>query len=280
MSVTKKQGFYWRAFVSFYMTLSMLVVAVSGSVLYIAPPGRIANWSYWALAALDKASWQAVHTIFAFLFVLASAIHVYLNWRVILAYLKTKLGEGVRRKWELAASSALAVGIMALTLSGVPPFGTVMTVGEQFKNSWATAATEPPVPHAETWTIAKFSETMKVPIEQAMANLDKGGMPATSADVTLLQLSTEHNVTPQQVYTIALGGAKAPKMPLAEGGGYGQKTIQQICEQMELPVETGLERLRAAGLQATADANIRELAQGAGKSPIDVVRILEGPSVK
>jgi hypothetical protein len=280
MSVIKRQKFYWRAFVTFYMLLSTLVIAISGAVLYIAPPGRIANWSYWALGALDKASWQAVHTIFAFLFVVTAAIHLYFNWRVVVSYIRNRLGEGIRRKWELAASSALVAGILVPTLAGLPPFGTVMSVGEDLKNSWATPASEPPVPHAEAWTLAKFSETMKIPVEEATANLSKGGMAVTGTDETLLDLAKRHDVTPQQVFTVAMGSAKAPKLPLAEGGGYGQKTVQQICDQLELPVATGLERLHAGGVEAAGDGNIREVAQKAGKSPIDVVRLLEGPGVQ
>lgn len=280
MSVMNKQAFHWRSFVTFYMVFSTVAVATSGSVLYVAPPGRIANWSYWAFGALNKANWQAVHTIFAFLFVVTAVFHVYFNWRVIVSYVKTKLGEGIRRKRELALSSALVVSILALTLAGMPPFGTIMIVGENLKNSWATSANEPPVPHAETWTVAKLSETMKIPIEVVTANLSKGGMVVPGGDVTLLALAEEHNITPQQVYTAAMGSAKVAKMPLAEGGGYGQKTIQQVCDQLGISVETGLERLRAGGVDAATDSNIRELAVKNGRSPIEMVKLLEGPSVQ
>jgi hypothetical protein len=280
MSVIKKQAFHWRSFVSFYMLFSTLAIAISGSVLYIAPPGRIANWSYWALGGLEKANWQAVHTIFAFLFVVTAVFHVYFNWRVIVSYVKTKLDEGMRRKRELSLSSALVVGVLALTLTGMPPFGTVMSVGDDLKNSWATSANEPPVPHAEAWTLAKFSETMKIPIEEVTANLSKAGMAAPGPDVTLLDLAKQHDITPQQVYTAALGSAKAAKMPLAEGGGYGRKTVRQISDQLGIPVETGLERLRTGGVDAAADNNIRELALKKGRSPIEIVKLLEGPSLQ
>jgi hypothetical protein len=280
MSVMKKQAFHWRSVVTFYMLFATLVIAISGSILYVAPPGRIANWSYWALGGLDKASWQAVHTIFAFLFVVTAVFHVYFNWRVIVSYVTTKLGEGIRRKRELALSSALVVSILALTLAGMPPFGTVMIVGENLKNSWATSANEPPVPHAETWTVAKFSETMKIPIEVVTANLGKVGIAVPGKDLTLLALAKEHNITPQQVYTAAMGSTQVAKMPLAEGGGYGQKTIQQICDQLGISVETGLERLRTGGVEAATDSKIRELAVQNGRSPIEMVRLLEGPSVQ
>jgi hypothetical protein len=277
MPVVKTSSFYWRAFVTFYMVLSTLVIAISGIVLYIAPPGRIANWSYWSLGLLKKENWQAVHTIFAFLFVVMASLHVYFNWRVVAGYVRSRLGEGMRRKWELAASGAAVAALFALTVAGAPPFSSVMNAGETLKNSWATPANEPPVPHAEAWTLAKFAETTKIPVERAKENLAKVGIAAPGEQATLLQVAREHRMTPQQVYTAAKGSAPAPRVPLAEGGGFGRKTVQQACEQIGIPVETGLERLRAAGVEASASSNVREVAEKHGKAPFEIARLLEGP---
>jgi hypothetical protein len=275
MSIGQRQAFYWRAFVSFFLLFSGLAVAVSGSILYIAPPGRIANWSEWSVGALEKADWQAVHTIFAFLFVAMSAFHLYFNWRVIVSYMKSKLGEGMRRKWELALSGVSFSAILVLTLGGLPPFGTVMTTGEKLKNSWATTSNEPPVPHAEAWTLAKLSETMKVPIEEARANLASAGMPMDDERLTLADVGKEHGVTAQRVYTAAIGSAKVQRPPAAEGGGWGQKTIGEVCEQQGIPVEAALARLRDEGIQAVAGSNIRTVALDNGRTPIDLVKLLE-----
>ncbi len=73
----KKDAFYWRALVTFYIVLSFLVIAASGVVLFISPPGRVANWFQWSFGGLTKANWQAVHTVFTFLFVTAAAVHIY-----------------------------------------------------------------------------------------------------------------------------------------------------------------------------------------------------------
>ena len=43
MGIDKKDPFYWRAFVTFYIVLSFLVIAASGFVLFISPPGRVAT---------------------------------------------------------------------------------------------------------------------------------------------------------------------------------------------------------------------------------------------
>jgi len=276
MASVKPQPFYWRAFVTFYVILSFAVIAVSGVVLYVSPPGRVANWSEWTLGLLTKATWQAVHTIFAFLFVLAVAFHVYFNWRVILNYLTRKLSEGIRRRRELALASALGLLVFVLTLTGSAPFETAMTVGETLKNSWATPATEPPVPHAELWTLSQLAENAKIPLDNVLANLKEAGIEPAGTGVTLANLAAELKKTPQEVYRAALRDAKPAAMPLAEGGGYGRRTVQQICDQTGVPVTKGLERLRQSGIEAGPGSTIRELASQSGKMPLDIVKLLQG----
>jgi hypothetical protein len=277
MDTGRKQGFYWRAFVTFYVVLSFIIIAASGLVLYVAPPGRVANWSQWRFTALLKADWQAVHTVFSLLFLVAAGFHVYFNWRVILNYLKRRAGEGINRGREFGLAAVAGTAIVVLTLVGVPPFSTIVSVGETAKNSWSDAASEPPVPHAELWTVATFAEANKLAVDQAMVNLRRANFAAPTAEVTLQALATTYNVTPREVYLKALGDARPASMPLAEGGGFGRKTVGQLCEQLNIPVETGLERLRQAGFQnAAPDSNVRELATRNGKMPVEAAQAIQG----
>jgi len=277
MNPGRKDGFYWRAFVTFYVIFSFVVIAASGLVLFISPPGRVANWSQWRFGALTKADWQAVHTVFTLLFLGAVAFHIYFNWRVILNYIRLKVGEGLHRGRELAVASAVGVGVLVLTIVGIPPFSTVMSFGETVKNSWSDPATEPPVPHAELWTVAKFAESTKITVDQAMDNLRQANMAAPGPDVTLQVLAATYKVTPRQVYLKALGQAKAASVPMAEGGGFGRKTVGQLCQEVNVPIETALERLRQAGFtDATADSNMRQLATQNGKRPIEVAQVIQG----
>jgi len=281
-TTTKKRGgFYWRAFVTFYIVLSFTVLAVSGIILYISPPGRIANWSKWSIALLDKSRWQAIHTILAFLFVVAAGFHVYFNWRVIVGYVKTRLSEGIRRKWELAGATGLIVGIVALTIGGVAPFQTVMDVGEELKNSWATPASEPPVPHAEEWTLLKMAENTKQPVEQVVANLQKAGYAVGDPDKTTLKaIATAAGAVPQEVFQKAKGTAAVSGGVMAEGGGWGRKTVKQVAEQAQVPLADAVARLKDKGISATADMNIRELAQAVALTPIDLAKIIQGPAAE
>ena len=66
-----KKPFKLRAFISVYMTITSILIAISGIILYIAPPGRIAHWSYWSMLGLTKDEWQGIHIIFTFILVVA-----------------------------------------------------------------------------------------------------------------------------------------------------------------------------------------------------------------
>jgi hypothetical protein len=274
MSASNK--FHWKVFVSFYVAFSFLALAVSGIVLYVAPPGRIANWSVWQLALLSKAQWQAVHTIVALLFLVAASFHIYFNWKVLVAYLRSKLQAGLRMKRELAAASLAGAFILTVSIAGVPPFGTVMSVGESIKNSWSTTSNEPPVPHAELLTVAKLSEAVKIPAGKALANLEKKGIKVAQPTLTVQQIADENKLTPQQVYQKIQSEDAKPKVSLAEGGGWGRMNVQQVCERFNVPLDAGVARLQAAGIEATASTAIRELATARGKTPIDIAKIIVG----
>jgi hypothetical protein len=274
MSISPR--FHWKAFVSFYVAFSFLALAVSGIVLYIAPPGRIANWSVWQLLFLSKAQWQAMHTIVALMFLVAASFHVYFNWKVLVAYLTSKLQAGIRMKRELAAAALAGSAILAVSTAGVPPFGTVMDVGEEIKNSWSTSSSEPPIPHAELMTVAKLSETVKIPTEKALANLQRRGIRVARPAMTVQQIADENRLTPQQVYQRLQSDDAKPKVSLVEGGGWGRMNVQQVCERFSVPVGEGVARLQAAGIEATAATMVRDLATSRGKTPIDIAKIIVG----
>jgi hypothetical protein len=278
MSVPAPHRFSWKPFVSFLIVLTFSVIAISGLVLYVAPPGRVANWSHWTLVALDKAAWQSLHTIFATLFLVAAGFHLFFNWKVLMAYLKSKLHAGVRMKRELAVASALVGSILVLTLAGAPPFETIMTAGDDLKNSWVPVESEPPIPHAEELTLARFAETTKLPLEKIQATLQRGGLEVGEAQWTLGRIAATNGLTPQQLYARMRDNLGPARPAIGEGGGYGRRTVRQIAEQHGVELDAGLARLRAQGIAATADANVRELADASGRSPVDLVKIFAGES--
>ena len=267
--------FSWRAFVTFYVVLSFLIIAVTGIVLFITPPGRIANWSDWRLLGFSKSQWQTVHTIFSFIFVVAASFHLFFNWRVILGYIARRINEGINKRRELALSLTVGIIVFVMAADAMPPFGSLMSWGEEIKNSWSSPATEPPVPHAELLSVARLAGEMKLPPEELMRRLAAAGIAPDSTGMTIKDLAARHALTPKQVYDRA-GIQPPPAVPAGGGPGYGRKSVAQLCEAAGITVDEGLARLAAAGLSADGGSSIRTIAQGTGMSPADVAAIIQG----
>ncbi|MCD6320314.1 MAG: DUF4405 domain-containing protein [Candidatus Desulfofervidaceae bacterium] len=78
----------YRSLFTFLTCFVFLLMAFSGAILYITPYGRIAYWTNWHLLGLDKAQWEAVHTVLSILFLIAACFHLYYNWRLFIHYLR------------------------------------------------------------------------------------------------------------------------------------------------------------------------------------------------
>lgn len=277
MQTSASKPFQWRAFTTFYVVLSFLVISVTGIVLFITPPGRIANWSDWRFLGFSKEQWQTVHTVFAFIFVVAASFHLYFNWKVILGYLARRFREGINKRRELAGALTAGTIILVMAADGTPPFGALMAWGEDIKNSWSTPAVEPPVPHAELLTLQGLADAMHIPPDQLASRLAAAGITADSAGMLIRDLAKKHNLAPKDLYD-RIGAHGAPAVRAGTGGGYGRKTVAEICTEAGIAEADGLLRLRAAGIDASSGATIRTLAQNGGLSPTDIVAIIRGHS--
>lgn len=276
MSDTKSKKFHGRSFTSLFSTFSFLLMTISGIILYFAPPGRISHWSHWEFWALTKEQWQALHTIFSLAFIIIAVFHIYYNWSALVSYLKKKLRSGVSHRKELLWSSILTIALTIFTIVGVPPFSTIMDWGESLSNSWANTENEPPIPHAESMSLQELSSTLQMPLNDMMRNLRQAGITADNAGVIVEDLAAENNMTPSELYKkMNLKNENSQSGNFSRGGGYGRKTVAQICEQYNVSVEEGLARLKEKGIEVTSKDNIRDIAMDHNLVPIDIVTIIQ-----
>ncbi len=268
--------FAWRPFTTITIVLSFLVLAVTGIVLYVTPPGRFANWSEWRFIGLTKDQWQSIHTIFAFTFIVIAAIHLYFNWRALIAYLRTRAQDSLKNGREMGMALVVVTTLAILTGYGIVPFSTIMDFGESLKNSWVEVKSEPPVPHAELLTVAQLAQRVQLEPQRLIENLTAAGIMASDTAEVFADIAQRAGLSPQETYQKAIGAERPKRAPISEGGGFGRKTIGQICEQYDVNVDEGVKRLAAIGIATTEDANVREVALAHGKTPIDIVKTIVG----
>ena len=305
--------FNWRAFASVLTALSFIAMTFTGVILFVVPPGRIANWTGWTIMALTKGQWIALHDWFCLVFVAGSILHVYLNWKALVSYFKSKVGKAFALRTEWLLALMICVGVFVGTLRNVAPFSSLMNWNQAIKRSWDTPRRRAPIPDAELLSLGELSKQVPdVDLDTMLANLRARGIEVDSPDAIIGELAEAYRMTPMQLYDIALGwtgpgrgyggagggagkggggygqGAGGPGQRVdtqaetgdsrIEGGpgqGFGRLTVKQYCEQMGLDTETCVARLKKAGFEATPDMTLRAIADAAGVHPSEVRAALE-----
>jgi len=272
----KKKRFNMRVLTSLTVTLGFLCLAFSGIVLYFSPKGRVANWTGWTMFGLEKEEWGGVHTILAIMFVLASALHIYFNWRPLLRYFTDAIAKGMRNRLELAAAALITLVFFTGALMGVPPFGTVLDWGEDIKDYWERTSGPLPYPHAEESTLAEFAKNMGVAPDELAKQLAAKGFEAPDLSMTVKDFVRTHKVTPNEV----LGAIPTQSMSAQQqglqpyGGGFGQKTLEEVCEQNGIELKKAVDILERQGVKATGSDKLKSLADQAGTTPRELLNML------
>ncbi len=275
MAPTFKRKFNWRSFVSLYMTFSGIIIAVSGVIIFIAPAGRIANWTRIPILGLEKYQWQALHVIFTFLLVIVTGIHIYYNWKPLMAYLKTRIRKKIQLRKELWVSAILTLALFTLILAEVPPFTTILDFGEGVKDSWSTQQIGPPVSHAEDLTIAQLAKAVNRSANDLLSNMAANGINAQK-DQLVKEVAEHNNTTPSTIYKQMNLQQNISDNTSLQGKGYGRKTLEEICLQLSMDIEEVLERLQKVGIIAHKNESIKNLATDNDMRPMDLVNIITG----
>jgi hypothetical protein len=278
MANKTKRSFNWRGLVSVTTGLSFLAMSISGIVLFVTPFGRVAHWTGWRMLALTKEQWAAQHIWFSLVFMVTAAFHIYLNWRLLLNYFKDKARTAFALRWEWILSLIIC-GIVAVgTFASITPFDSLLAWNESIKHSWEVAGQQAPIPHAELMTLAEIADKVgSVEAGTMIRNLRSRGIQVESAEVIFGKLAQANNLTPYQLYAIALGrsGPGRDSQKTGRGYGLGQLTLRQYCNKTGLEINTATEKLQNKDIQAKPDMLLRDIAHSAGVHASDIRDILE-----
>ncbi len=106
--------FSFKSFTTFILAWTFVVLILSGVMLFVSPPGRVAHWSNWTLGALTKEGWQEVHVLMAIVFLVGGLFHLLkFNWKVFTHYLKLACHRHAPSKGSL-----LSLGLLLLSSAG------------------------------------------------------------------------------------------------------------------------------------------------------------------
>jgi len=268
-----KGKFNWRVFISFGLTWSLLIILVSGIVLYIAPAGRYANWVNWKMLGYTRGGWQAIHTIFSLTFVVLSVFHLFtVNWGAFWSYIKSKTSSGINKKKELVISSGLTILFLLGTSYTLPPFKYVSEFGEYMTGTWEKKEQAPPVAHAELLTIKELAVQSNANVEEFSQKFISNGIVFDNIDTqSLKEIALKNNKTPDEIYKQVTKKSEH-EMP---GSGMGRKTIEILANEIGKTAEEILKVLDDHQIKAEKGQTIKQIGDNNNIAPRDIMELLK-----
>lgn len=280
-----------RKITSMTMLTSVILLLINSVVLYLVPEGRVAYWADWHMVGLTKSEWGDQHITVGVLFLIAAILHAYFNWSVITAYMKNKAREVKVFTGSFNVALIITVLVAVGTYYQVPPMSAVLDFGEYLKTNGEKKYGSPPYGHAELSSIKMFSKKEGLDADKAVELLKAAGLQVTDVKDTLKNVAKNNKLTPQQVYEI-IKPAKVQKVVSSEGGaaessfpdhprsGFGKRTLEDLCTELQLDVNMIVNGLNAMGISCTASENMKTIGEANGKEPMEIFEAIRSLVVK
>ncbi|ABL65303.1 DUF4405 domain-containing protein [Chlorobium phaeobacteroides] len=271
-----KKTFSWRVFISFGLFIAFFMLLISGVILYISPPGRVANWTDWRMIGLTKTGWQNQHIIFGFAFALLSVFHLFfINWKSFLSYLKSKTTEGLKKPLELFTILLLSLLFGFGTSFKIQPFSTIINFGKGVSNSWESKEQQAPVPHAELMTLTELSKQPGLggDPEALKKTLENAGIVVSSLDLTLADIAEANNMPAKKVFELLVPAESGKKQLPTQG--LGQKTLQQIADDAGVSAVSLQLALKQKGIETETGTPLKTIALNNNIEMSELRKILE-----
>lgn len=267
---------------SLLLSWSFILMILTSIVLYVMPQGKIAYWANWSWGGLDKETWGAVHTNLGFLFLIACALHVFFNWKHILNYIRNKGAQIKLLNANNAVSLLIVVLVAIFTVIELPPMSWIQDLGHHFKDQAIDKYGSPPYGHAELSSLEEFCRRTGTELDQATKALKKEGISA-KPDQSILEIADAASMTPQALASIfsseeVLNSNKEGNCSDRSNNsgkiGYGQKTLQTVCDELSRDYDEVAAQLKAAGFRPQPNVKLKDIAGEKGERASAIMAIL------
>lgn len=264
--------------ISLISLLSFLVTFLTSVILYLVPQGRVAYWASWKLWGLSKEEWAAIHTNVGFLFLAALLFHIYYNWKPMISYLKNRVRNFVLFTREFNVALVVTVLVTVGTYMEIPPFSTIIEIGESIKDEAAKEYGEPPYGHAELSSLKTFSKRVEINLEDGIRRIKNAGYTVENETQTLAEIALQNGVSPQQIYQAMVPeeiktselSEKTKKIPEKPVPGTGNISLADLCHQYNLNINVILRGLKELQIEADADMSLKKIGEIHKKNPNDI----------
>lgn len=272
-----KNKFSWKVFISFGLTYLFIILLVSGIMLYMAPPGRYAHWVDWKILGFTKDDWGALHIVFSLTFIVLTIFHLFvINWKPFLSYLKSKKSSGFNKKREFYFSTILIFLFFFGVVYSIPPLKYVIDFGEYLTDSWEKVEEEPPVPHAELFTLVELAEQLEFSTtDEITRKLKLHDIEFSNTnEQTLQEIAHDNNTTPIEIYEI-FTRKSSMQGGSGTGRGMGRKNISDLAVEVGETESEVTRILNKNGIEIKDGQTLRDIGDSNNISPKEIYELFE-----
>ncbi|WP_243438527.1 hypothetical protein [Fundidesulfovibrio soli] len=277
---------FWLLF-----AFSLAGLCASSLALFAGPSSEVALWSEWTFLGLSRPRWEALHYGMGLLTVLGGLGSLLAGGRRMMALEEEE--RSAAPSWVLAVMTFFVV--MVASVLKLPPGGTLVNLSASLKAWHAKSFGEPPIAGAASMTPTDLAKRLSLDPAKALTNLALHNVKLSSPDATLQEIARKNGLAPAAVYETLRGGKEpkaptpppvqtaevktpppAPQLPADPPPGLGRLKLSDVCEQYGLNLSTAVEKLTKAGIKASPEMTLRQIAQSNLMLPIEVYDALRG----
>ena len=258
---------------SLTMLLSMITMTFTGVILFITPPGRVANWANWEIFGITKELYGEIHTTFMVLFILATILHVYYNWKPLVGYMKNKGRMFVLFTKDMIAASVIFLVFLLGTIYQVPPFSSFLDLGSDIKSSWEKEYGTAPYSHAELSSLKSFTKKLSYDLEASKAILISNNI-IFEEEQSLSQIAKINSVSPKFVYDLLRKNFEKGEEKTIPLSGLGKKSIKEVAQTLGISSVDFINKLKSLELDADENDKFKDVAESKDLSPSDILEKL------
>ena len=178
---------------SLTLAFSGLVMLVTSIVLYLGPAGHVGHFCPWTCMGLSRHHWGVLHLNSGILFCLVMLVHTWLNWSVLLAYVKKRTPK--HAKMPLAVSLVLTIYVCVGGYYELPPMGRLIGIARACRMSSIQEFGSPPYGSAADYPVAHIARYMGWNPKQSIANLTANHILVQSSKQSLADLARINRTT-------------------------------------------------------------------------------------
>jgi predicted DNA-binding protein YlxM (UPF0122 family) len=273
----RRDGQLWREIAGAVAAWALGLLALTGLVLYGIPwASDEADLAAFRVLGLDAQQWADLHRV--------GGIALFVAAAVALALGRLEL---TRRRSVHAVGAALVLLLAASAVLRWPPASWVLQDdGDPQATEWVEPTDDGlPYPEAADEPLAQVARNLGMDATRVAIALQEAKLRFAGLDESLAEIAEHNGTTPQAVYD-AIRHLEAPVLAPHEEGTLDliqarfadrdirTRSVAQLADEVSVPLETALERLRAVGIEAQASTTAGTLAAQHGLDPVDIVVVL------